>query len=94
MSSFHFARPNTDAAMATLATKYGPAEGGGVTADAAAGRLEAYARAAQAALEARDGPLPALVLLLSDEQLGGLFAPRQLAVLVKRPLGRPARNCA
>jgi hypothetical protein len=80
--------------MATLATKHGPAEGKELTADAAAGRLEAYARVAQAALEARGGPLRAPVLLLSDEQLRGLFAPRQLAALVKHPLARPTHDCA
>jgi hypothetical protein len=88
--------------MATLATKYGPSakESGGDAAAAgriaagriAAGRLEAYARVTRAALEARDGPLVAPVLRLSDDQLGGLFAPRQLAALVG-PLDRPSPEC-
>ena len=86
--------------MSTLATKYGPSakESGGGAAERiaagriAAGRLEAYARVARAALEARDGPLVAPVLRLSDDQLGGLFAPRQLAALVG-PLGRPTPEC-
>lgn len=81
--------------MATLATKYGPSakEGGdGAAGRIAAGRLEAYARVSRAALEARDGPLVAPVLRLSDDQLGGLFAPRQLAALVG-PLSRPSPEC-
>ena len=85
--------------MATLATKYGPPAAGGDGAAGrlaagrlAAGRLEAYARVTRAALEAHDGPLIAPVLRLSDEQLGGLFAPRQLAALVG-PLGRPSPEC-
>ena len=63
--------------MTTLAAKYGPAPS--VSADVAAGRLEAYARVSQAALEGRDGPLRAPALLLTDGQLAALFAPRQLA---------------
>jgi hypothetical protein len=77
--------------LATLVTKYGPTEL--ATAEAAAGQLEAYARITRAALEARDGPLRAPVLLLSDEQLAGLFAPRQLAALIKRRLARNPRTC-
>lgn len=82
--------------MTTLATKYGaPARDGDPLAAGllAEGRLEAYARVTRAALEARDGPLLAPVLRLGDEQLGGLFAPRQLAALV-RPLGHPSPACA
>ena len=60
---------------------------------APAARLEAYARVTRAALEARDGPLRAPVLHLTDEQLSGLFAPRQLAALVDRPLTRLAPAC-
>ncbi len=77
--------------MTTLATKYGPVDS--VTASAAAGQLQAYARIARAALEGRDGALRAPVLLLTDEQLAALFAPRQLAALVRHPLERPSRDC-
>ena len=84
----------TTLATTTLATKYGPADARrAVTAAAAAGMLDAYTRIAQAALEARGGPLYAPVLSLSDEQLSGLFAPRQLAALVKQPLERPTHDC-
>lgn len=78
---------------ATLATKYGPAEGGAMTTEVAVGQLEAYRRIVQAGLEARYGLLQAPVFLLSAEQLGSLFAPQQLAALIKLPLARPARNC-
>jgi hypothetical protein len=58
----------------------------------AAGQIEVYTHVVRAALEARNGILHAPVLLLSDEQLSGLFAPRQMAVLVKRPLARPGAH--
>lgn len=78
--------------MATLAGKYGP--GSEVSAEDAARRLEAYARVARAALEARGGPLRAPAQRLSDEQLAALFSRQQLAALVGGPLDRPARDCA
>lgn len=70
--------------MSTLASKYGP------TAvdppETAADRIRAYIRATAAALAP---PLRPPVLALSDEQLTGLFSPRQREVLIRGPLGRP-----
>ena len=77
--------------MTSLATKYGPVNS--VAAAAAAGQLESYARIARAALEGRDGAIHAPILLLTNEQLVALFAPRQLTALVRYPLERPAHDC-
>jgi hypothetical protein len=79
--------------MMTLAGKYGPPPFPEMDRAAAEGRLEAYMRIVQAALEGRDGPLQAPALHLSDAQLVALFSPQQLTVLVQRPLSRPAHEC-
>ena len=55
----------------------------------AAARLDAYERVARAVA----GPARAPVLYLDDEQLGRLFAPRQLEALVARPLRRRGPDC-
>jgi hypothetical protein len=65
---------------------------GPLTADDAAARLDAYGRACRAALVGRGETPQPPVLLLSDEQLAALFAPRQLESLVRAPLARP-REC-
>ena len=67
-----------------LTTKYGPGEG--VSVSTAALQLEAYARVLSAA--ARSAAIRAPVLRVSGEEQSGLFAPRQLAALVTRPLAR------
>jgi hypothetical protein len=58
----------------------------------AATQLAAYERAARAVQAGKEGPLRPPITLLSDEQLAALFAPRQLDLLVRRPLGPPCQE--
>ena len=70
-----------------LESKHDPPEPP-LAADSAAARLEAYEHICRAALPAR-----APAFLLDAEQLGALFAPGQLEVLVVRPLWRADPPC-
>lgn len=68
--------------MTTLAPKFG------LTAPVLQTSFEAYARIVQAAIEGHDGALYAPAFRLNAGQLTGLFAPRQVDLLLK-PLRQP-----
>lgn len=59
----------------------------------AASQLEAYERAARAALLHTEGPARAPISMMGKEQQEGLFSPRMLDILVVRPLMRAAPAC-
>ena len=61
--------------------------------DRAITKLAAYERAVRAVLDAQGVAARPPVLRLDDTQLGALFAPRQLAALVRKPLERPQVDC-